>query len=406
MNRRKRLGRALLTVLGVAFALAAGVFFIWRGGSEDEGSGDGCGFDEGESCGGGIQGGRLNEEIAAAQYDTIPLRTRIGRMFIVGLDSTALKPNDPIISKIQEQGAGGVILFGHNIPVPSGDSTSSDRLKALCSRLQSLSGHELLIGTDQEGGRVMRLNTRKGYPDIPSHSHLGTLDSEDSTRHYASMTAEIMNGIGLNMNFAPCVDVDVNPSCPVIGKVNRSFSASPAKVAEHASYFIEEHRRHNVRTALKHFPGHGSSVSDSHMGITDISATWDPSELEPFRILIDDGSCDMVMVGHLFNSRIDSLYPASLSAATVQGLIRDELGWNGVVISDDIGMKAVSGNYSLEESLLLTINAGIDMIMHIAGTTPETLPESIAIVERLVLEGQIPESRITESYARIERTFK
>ncbi len=339
----------------------------------------------------------------AAKYDSIPLREKIGRMFIVGLDSSALKHNDPIIKKIKDYKVGGVILFAYNIPVSDADSSSRERLTELCSSLQSMAGYRLMLGIDQEGGRVMRLRASKGYPELPSHAYLGRTDNEDTTRHYAGITAEALNSIGLNLNFAPCVDVNMNPECPVIGKFDRAFSSDPAEVGEHAEYFISEHRKHGVLTSVKHFPGHGSSVTDSHNGLTDISLTWSREELIPFEHLIENDCCDMVMVGHIFNRQLDSLYPASLSKATVDGLLRKELGWNGLVVSDDLGMKAINDNYPLEESLKLSINAGVDMLMLIAKSTPERIETAIGLVEEMVLSGEIPESRITEAYRRIDR---
>ncbi len=353
-----------------------------------------------------IEEERLAADLAeAAKYDSIPLRSRIGRMFIVGLDSCALKHNDPVIKKIREYGVGGVILFGYNIPSSIPDSSSISRLKSLCSELQNLADYELLIGIDQEGGRVRRLRPSHGCPDIPSHAYLGRIDDEDSTRHYSALTASLLNSIGINLNFAPCVDVNMNPDCPVIGKVERAFSSDPSMVGKHAAYFIDEHRKHDVLTAVKHFPGHGSSVTDSHNGLTDISLTWSREELIPYKYLFGNDCCDMVMVGHIFNNQIDSLHPASLSKATVDGLLRRELGWQGLCISDDLGMSAINDHYPLEESLKLAVNAGLDMLMLVAHATPERLETAISTIETLVLTGQIPESRITQAYRRIDRAF-
>ncbi len=375
--------KILLIAVAAALGLAAGALV----------------FEEEERCDVSVQEAEYNG------YDTIPMRDKIGRMFVVGIDSTALKQDDPIIGKIQDMGVGGVVLFGYNIPVGDEEATSKEKLTKLCSDLQGLADYGLMIGIDQEGGKVMRLRKGNGYEEMPSHAYLGRIDNEDTTRHYAGLTAGMLKEIGINVNFAPCVDVNVNPSCPVIGKADRSFSTDSEKVREHASYFIDEHRRHGVSTAVKHFPGHGSSVSDSHMGMTDVSGTWIENELVPFMKLVRKEKCDMVMVGHLFNSRIDPLYPASLSEATVERLLRHDLGWDGVVISDDIGMKAINSNYPLEESLRLCINAGVDMIMLIANGTPERLRNAIDAVERMVCEGTIQEDRINEAYGRIDRLF-
>ncbi len=351
--------------------------------------------------------GILDEQILKAdmddlfQYDTIPLRKRIGRMLIVGMDSCSINSNDPIIEKICDYGVGGVILFGYNIPADESGATSYEGLKKLCDDLQNLSDYRLLIGVDQEGGKVIRLKAGDGYVGLPSHSYLGEIDSEDSTRFYAGETARVLRESGINLNFAPCADMNVNTSCPVVAKLGRSFSEDGYKAAEHAGYFIEEHRKAGVLTAVKHFPGHGSSVSDSHNGLTDISDTWITDELTPFKNLIERKVCDIVMVGHLFNSQIDSLYPASLSRRTVQGVLRDSLDWKGLVISDDMGMKAISSNYTLEESLELSINAGVDMIMLVANGTPQRLEQAISVIEKMVVEGRIPEGRITEAYGRI-----
>lgn len=326
-------------------------------------------------------------------------------MFIVGLDSCALKHNDPIVTKIREYGVGGVILFGYNIPKSTADSASLQRLTSLCSKLRSLSDYELMIGIDQEGGRVRRLRPSQGYPETPSHAYLGAIDNEDSTRYYSYVTASLLNSAGINLNFAPCVDVNMNPDCPVIGKVERAFSSDPSMVGKHAAYFIDEHRKHDVLTAVKHFPGHGSSVTDSHNGLTDISLTWSREELIPYKYLFENDCCDMVMVGHIFNNQIDSLYPASLSKATVDGLLRRELGWQGLCISDDLGMSAINDHYPLEESLKLAVNAGLDMLMLVAHATPERLENAISLIELMVISGEIPESRITSAYRRIDKTL-
>ncbi len=357
------------------------------------------------NCGEAVVRTEAPAEEEAPRYDTIPLNRRIARMFVVGIDSTALKENDPIIKKVRELGVGGVILFGYNIPKGDENATSKEKLTRLCSDLQELADYRLMIGTDQEGGKVMRLRRRDGYIEMPSHKHLGKMDSEDSTRFHAGRTAAMMDEIGINMNFAPCADMNVNPSCPVIGRADRAFSSNPEKVRKHASYFIDEHRRRGIATAVKHFPGHGSSVSDSHMGLPDVSGTWSGEELIPFRNLVKEGSCDMIMVGHIFNSRIDPDYPASLSKAAVDSLLRKEIGWDGVVISDDIGMKAINSNFPLEKSLELCINAGVDMMMLIANGAHEKLEHAIDTIAAMVTEGIIPEERITESYARIDRLF-
>lgn len=340
-----------------------------------------------------------------AGLDTLTLEQKAARMIIVGMRGTSV--NDAVRRDI-DLGAAGVILFEHNI-YPAGKGVDSKaRLSRLCAGLKEYAARPLIVAVDQEGGRVNRLKSKYGFPQMPSAAYLGALDNADTTRYYGDAIAGAVAGAGFNVNFTPCVDLNINPSCPVIGKVDRSFSADAGVVVRNASIIVEEHRKHGLLTSLKHFPGHGSSWVDSHKGFTDVTATWSVRELEPFRRMIDSGACDMVMVGHLYNSRIDSLYPATLSKAAIQGLLRGELGFDGVVITDDMHMKAIADNYSLEESLRLAIEAGVDLIIlssNIPGHTEPALRQSVDVICRLVREGVIPESRLDESIARVMRSW-
>ena len=156
----------------------------------------------------------------------------------------------------------------------------------------------------------------------------------------------VLAAAGFNLNFAPLVDLDVNPANPIIGRFARSFSADPGIVVPpRPGRDRGAPRQQGVRCCLKHFPGHGSSRQDSHLGFTDVSDTWEPLELAPFRELIARGLADSVMTAHIFNRRLDPEFPATLSQKTVTGLLRQELGFAGAVISDDMDMKAISAEY-------------------------------------------------------------
>ena len=189
-------------------------------------------------------------------------------------------------------------------------------------------------------------------------------DSEDSTRMQAEKMAQWLYATGINNNLAPVVDLDINPLSPAIGYYERSFSMDPVVVIDHAQWFISEFSNYNIITTLKHFPGHGSAEEDSHLGFTDITDTWTDKELLPYRHLIVNDYDDIIMVGHLYNAHIDSVYPASLSFKTIQGLLRDSLGFNGVVVSDEMLMGAITNNYSFDEAIELAINAGTDMLLY------------------------------------------
>jgi len=208
---------------------------------------------------------------------------------------------------------------------------------------------------------------------------------------------------GINTNLAPVVDVNVNPSSPAIGYYGRSFSANALKVFSHADWFISEFENYNIISTLKHFPGHGSAEQDSHLGFTDITTTWADSELVPYRQLISAGYSDMIMVGHLFNAHLDSIHPASLSRNVITGLLRDSLGFQGVVISDAMFMRAITDNYSFEEAIVLAINAGTDLLLYTNNeyNGSSLVAEVTHIIRENIGEGVILQNQIEESYQRI-----
>src|SRR5690606_10098573 len=160
---------------------------------------------------------------------------------------------------------------------------------------------------------------------------------------------------GINLNLAPVVDVNVNPDNPVIGQLERSFSGDPDVVTEQAKAFIEAHHEHGVLCTLKHFPGHGSSEADSHLGFVDVTNLWSRQELEPFRNLIDAGLADAIMTAHIFNANWDSEHPATLSRAVITGILREELGYDGVVITDDMQMGAIRDFYGFEAAVVMSV---------------------------------------------------
>lgn len=283
------------------------------------------------------------------------LRDKIGQMLMVGFSGTTVP--DSLSYDIQNRNLGGVVLFGANISSPN-------QLLSLTNQFQTLASNRLLISVDQEGGKVARLNQTNGFTSTNTAYKLGTIiNLEDSTRQTAGMMAEWLKQTGFNVNLAPVADVNVNQNSPAIGKLERSFSKFPQQVADHAQWFIDEFQNKNIITTLKHFPGHGSAATDSHLGFTDVTTTWADSELIPYRNLIAQDKVDMIMIGHLFNSNIDSLHPASLSIETITRLLRDSLHYNGVAISDELFMNAISANYTLEDAVELCIKAGTDILL-------------------------------------------
>lgn len=333
------------------------------------------------------------------------LSIKIGQMLMVGfrgLDASS----DPTFEKALRAGQiGGVVLFDYDVPSksPVRNIESPEQVRRLTAELQRLAPTPVFIAIDQEGGRVCRLKPARGFPPTASAAHLGALNNADSTREAAGSTAALLKRLGINMNLAPVVDVNVNPENPVIGKLNRSFSSDPAVVARQARLVVDAFNRHGIIAVLKHFPGHGSSTTDTHKDFTDVTSTWSKTELEPYRALIRDGYRDPVMTAHVFNAHIDSHYPATLSKATIDGLLRKQLGFHGVVISDDMQMKAIADRYGLEQAIRLAINTGVDVLLfgNNVSYDPEIAEKANAIIRRLVENGSISPERIDQSYRRI-----
>lgn len=338
------------------------------------------------------------------------LRKEIAKMLIVGFRGTELTPDNHIVRDIRDLGVGGVILFEYDVPSKSRprNITSAQQLGKLCSSLQELSDNRLLIAIDQEGGMVSRLKVSYGFPYFASAQKTAT-DGTDSVRHYARLTATTLANTGINVDFAPCVDVNVNPNCPIIGKLGRSFGSDPDKVTQCARIWIEELQGNGVVGCMKHFPGHGSSSKDTHLGIADVSDTWQPLELEPYRTLIAEGNVKMIMTTHVFNAALDSRFPATLSHATLTTLLRDSLHYDGVIVTDDLAMKAMTQQYSYEEMLRYAILAGADMLClsnNGEAYDSDIVPRTIDIIYNMVVDGEIPASRIHQSVARINKLIK
>ncbi len=334
------------------------------------------------------------------------LADKIGELVMVGFRGTTLDGSEPILEQVRAGQVGGVVLF--DVDVATGSSRNIDspeQLKSLVAELQAAAPSPLLVAVDQEGGRVSRLKERYGFPATLSQQELGERDAVELTRNQARQTAEILADAGINLNLAPVVDLNVNPASPVIGALGRSFSANPALVADHARAVIDAHRKQGVLTAIKHFPGHGSAPGDTHLGFVDVTGTWSSAELEPYRTLVSEGNADLVMTAHVFNGRLDAEWPATLSPATVTGVLRTELGFQGVVVSDDLQMGAIADHYGLETAVHQALAAGVDILLFANNNPrayePDIAPRVVALVESLVREGALAEERIDESVERV-----
>lgn len=337
-----------------------------------------------------------------------PLDFKIGQMLNIGFRGISLSDSNHIVRDIKQYHLGGVTLFDYDVPKDTAlrNIKSPEQLKQLVHDLQDLSPTPLFIAIDQEGGKVARLKPKYGFPPSVSAQYLGRLNNIDSTRFYARRTGETLSNLGINVNLAPVVDLNLNPQNPVIGGIERSFSKSPQTVIKHASAYIQTLHNHDILTVLKHFPGHGSSKKDSHKGVVDVTDTWSPKELIPYRALIDSGRADMIMTAHIFNSKWDSTYPATLSKNVITGMLRKKLGFNGIIRSDDLMMGAIRNEYDLRTIIKQALLAGVDVLSFANNSVydPEIVPKAHNIIKNMVKEGIISRDRIEASYRRIMRT--
>lgn len=339
------------------------------------------------------------------------LSKQIGSLFIIGFPGPVLNQRLAIHRDIVEHQLGGVILFNRCLHDPSqpANISSPEQLHALCRSLQELGGGNLLIGVDQEGGKVSRLRPEAGFTEIRSARDLAESgESTEVTRTAAETTAAMLAEAGINCNFAPVLDLAVNPENPVITTLDRSFSASPEVVSRHARTWIEAHRRRGIVSCVKHFPGHGSSTADSHHGFVDISTSWQRTELEPYRQLLAHDLVEMVMTGHLFNRHLDPHYPATLSGPTIDGLLRNELGYDGVVVSDDLQMKAITDHYGFDEAVCRSLAAGVDMLVlgNNLDYDPDICPRAIQAIRNGIDRNIIGERRLQAALDRVRQLKK
>jgi beta-N-acetylhexosaminidase len=340
---------------------------------------------------------------AAQQPDS--LAVKIGQMLMIGFRGLSITEAPGIVVDIRKHHIGGVVLFDYDVPTksPVRNISSPEQLSKLTLELTGLSEIPLLIAIDQEGGKVNRLKSSKGFPPSVSAAHLGALDNRDSTTRAALGTAATLKKMHIPMNLAPVVDLNVNPDNPVIGKLGRSFSANPKIVTRHATLTANALRQEGVIPTLKHFPGHGSSSTDTHKDFTDVTESWKQEELNPYRTMIAAGYNDAVMTAHVFNAKLDSLYPATLSKKVLDGILRNKLGFRGVIVSDDMQMKAISDHYGLEEAIRLALDAGVDILLFGNNTAydPDITEKATKIIHKLVKNGTLDKSRIDRSYRRI-----
>ena len=338
------------------------------------------------------------------------LRRYAAGMLMVGFKGDSVTEDCDAARYVRDLKVGALVLFDidatGDATLGSRNITSKERLKKMTAQLHAWADYPLLIATDQEGGRVARLKPQYGFLPTVTAEYLGTVDNEDTTRYYAARMSRELRECGVNINLAPVVDV-LNHDCAAVGHYNRCYSTEPEVIVRHAEWFIDESRRQGVLCTLKHFPGHGNAIDDTHYGFVDVTDGWTPVELEPFRTLIAEGKADLIMTAHLFNRNIDEDYPATLSSKTLNDLLRGQMGFEGVLVTDDLYMQAIRNNYSIPTALELAINAGADLIC--AGNNISTGFEAdrpfklVDMIVTSVKEGRIPWERLQQSHDRLQQ---
>ena len=317
----------------------------------------------------------------------------IGKLFMFGFDGT--KPTKEIISFIKKDGLGGVILFKRNIE-------SKEQLRKLTASLQGAADGKLLIGVDQEGGRVARLP--KSMIELPPMADLGA-EFKKSGKNIARLIGEqlgdLLTSFGINLDFAPVLDINTNPKNPVIG--DRAFSDDPDIVVALTEEFIKGMLESGIIPCGKHFPGHGDTVEDSHFMLPRLKhdrKRLDAVELIPFKHAIKNDIPALVTANVVYEG-VDPNNPATLSKIILSDILRGELGFKGVVFTDDLDMKAITNHMRQSEASLAAIKAGCDVTLICRSSGEQA--EAFDIFKRALDKGDITEERIKKSAEAVEK---
>ena len=321
------------------------------------------------------------------------IEEKVGQLIMVGFDGT--QANETIETHIRERFVGGVVLFSRNIQSPKQTAELTNQLQ----RLAGETAHQipLFIGIDQEGGWVIRL--KEGATVLPGNMALGATGSTELAERAGEITAAELAAVGVNLNFAPVMDVNNNPRNPVIGR--RSFGESPELVSRLGVAYIRGLQHNGVLATAKHFPGHGDTTVDSHFDLPTVNHDRErihALELQPFRAAID-ANVAAIMTAHIIYPAFDPDRPATLSPTILTNLLREELGFNGLLITDDMEMKAIDDRYRSGEAAVMAIEAGADIVMVL--WTPAKQNEVFDALLSAVKSGRISQARLDQSVKRV-----
>ncbi|SFR72629.1 beta-N-acetylhexosaminidase [Agromyces sp. CF514] len=317
------------------------------------------------------------------------LRRDIHTTLLPGFAGTSAP--DWLLERLRD-GLGGVCVFGPNI-------VDAEQLRTLNASLRE-ANPLAVIAIDEEGGDVTRLFYDRGAP-YPGNAVLGRLDESELTERVAREVGEALAATGCTVTFAPDIDANSNPDNPVIGV--RSFGSDPELVARHTSAWVRGVQSTGVAASAKHFPGHGDTATDSHLALPVVDVSLDTlreRELVPFRAAIASGT-RTIMTSHILLPQLDADHPATLSPRILQGLLRGELGFEGVIVSDALDMKGASGVHGIPEAAVLALAAGCDLLCIGSDNSDAQMDEIVDAVEAAIGAGRLPAERVREAAARV-----
>lgn len=330
-------------------------------------------------------------DLISEQIGRMTLDEKIGQMVIVGFDGYAI--NDQVRAMVRDYHVGGFILYGYNVE-------NSSQLLALINWLKNINSVNkipLFISVDEEGGRVSRMPAE--LRKFPSNEIIGRANNGDLSYRIGNVIAKEIKAFGFNMNFAPVLDINSNPNNPVIG--DRSFGSNAQIVSKLGVQTMKGLQAGGVIPVVKHFPGHGDTSVDSHVGLPYVNHDLNrlkSFELVPFQDAIRN-QADAVMVAHILLNKIDPSNPSSMSRIVITDILRTQMNFNGVVVTDDMTMGAIVNNYDIGAAAVKSVNAGSDIILVSRGYGNEV--KVIDALKRAAENGSIPQQRINESVYRI-----
>ncbi|MCL2796310.1 MAG: hypothetical protein FWD85_13535 [Microbacteriaceae bacterium] len=296
------------------------------------------------------------------------------------------------LAALLSQGLGGVCLFGGNIE-------SREQTAALTAAILA-ANPDAIIAIDEEGGDVTRLYYDRGAP-YPGNALLGRIGELELTERTARAVGRRLREVGVNCTFAPDADINSNPDNPVIGV--RSFGTDPEVVADHTAAWVGAVQSTGVAASAKHFPGHGDTAQDSHLAVPVVDrslAELRERELVPFAAAIAAGS-ELIMTSHILLPQIDAERPATMSPTILQGLLRGELGFAGVIVSDALDMKGASGEIGIPAAAARALAAGVDLLCIGTDNTAEQLEQIVAAVSAAIADGALEAARVEDAAARV-----